>query len=343
MAKQTFLGNIRSAPVWMKDFVGRYNMALFPAKVDATAFNDAMSIKLVVGAAGAAGNATSIPVAAVTLATQANTTVIAAGAIVIPAGTTLYFGASKKLALTTANVVVGDTAVTVQALPTALVSGDTAYYSRFGTELIPSGTLVGRTYASRASDGKFIAVTDANVSTFDELFLTAFDAVDVKNNEDIELVRNGNLVTVAENYLPDYTAMAVTADEVQTVGFTTAASAGTFAIQILRPTGVWGSTGPLAFNASLATIQTALDLASGVVNGVVGTSAGSAAPASTPTPLILTFSGTGYTGVGQKALVHVDNDSLTGNTAVTVTQSTLGGTPRLSKIRSLYACILGKN
>jgi hypothetical protein len=67
----------------------------------------------VVSAAGAAGGATSVPVAALTRA--------------IPNGTKLIFlpGANKSAKLTAA-AIVGATTLTVEAIPTALVSGDSA-------------------------------------------------------------------------------------------------------------------------------------------------------------------------------------------------------------------------
>lgn len=126
--------------------------------------------------------------------------------------------------------------------------------------------------------------------------------------------------------LPTATTVTVTAlnvNEVQTITPTTDGTAGTWSVQILRPTGVWGSTGPLAHSASIATIQTALDLASGVTNGVVASSAGSAAPFGTSAiALVLTFSGTGYAALPQ-TLVRVV-DTITSSTCMTVTRTTAG-------------------
>lgn len=111
-------------------------------------------------------------------------------------------------------------------------------------------------------------------------------------------------------------------NRVQTITPTTAASAGHFIIGIVRPDGAIGFTGPIAYNASLANIQTALDLASGVANGVVASSAASAAPFTTPTALILTYSGTGFTLLPQSlATVQIGGD-VVGTTKVTVADST---------------------
>lgn len=111
-------------------------------------------------------------------------------------------------------------------------------------------------------------------------------------------------------------------NRVQTITVNIAATAGTFNIGIKRPTGVVGYTGPVAYNASLATWQTALDLASGVANGVVGSSAGSAAPFSSATALILTFSGTGYAGLPQDLVLFNIGTDVTGTTRVTVDDTT---------------------
>lgn len=105
---------------------------------------------------------------------------------------------------------------------------------------------------------------------------------------------------------------ASSVNDVQTVSFgAVAAASGAFTISLLTSAGIVGTTTALAFNASIATIQTALDVASGVANGVVASSAGTAAPASTPTPLILTFSGTGYANL-QQPLVDINKQLIGG-------------------------------
>jgi hypothetical protein len=109
----------------------------------------------------------------------------------------LYFGGAKVATLT-ADAIIGATTLTVAALPTALVSTDTATYSVYGIEAIRSGTFVGRTYTERDA---FTAFGPAATSD-DELFLVAFDNPNARNNADIELVRHNSVV--AENLLPDY-------------------------------------------------------------------------------------------------------------------------------------------
>lgn len=202
MAGVKFLGNQRSAPAWMADWAGREHLALFPAKIDAAQFSDVQGIKVVSTGVAAIG-ATTVPITALVYPLNASTVLIAAGNVVIPAGTTLKFS-NTKLAVLTADAVVGDTALTVAALQTALAANDTAYYSRFGTLFIPSGTLVGRTYAERDANTSF-GVADV-AGPDDEIFLTAFDVPNALENNDVELYRNTE--RVYENYLPNYATLS---------------------------------------------------------------------------------------------------------------------------------------
>jgi hypothetical protein len=202
VAQQTFIGNLRQSPVWLKDFANREHLQLFPAKLDPAQFTDQAGVTVTTTAI-AAQSATSVAVTALTpSSTLANTTLIAAGNVLIPSGTVLYFGGAKVATLT-ADAKIGDTALTVAALPTALASGDVATYSVFNGEFIPSGTFVGRTYAESQA---FTAFGPAATSD-DELFLTAFDTVNARYNGDIELVRHNSVV--AENLLPGYGASGV--------------------------------------------------------------------------------------------------------------------------------------
>lgn len=204
MARNQFIGNQRTAPQWLADWAGREHLAVFPAKLVAGAFSDAMGIQLVVGAAGAAANATTVPIDALTFPNYFSTVNLAAGSVLVPSGTNLYFGGAKKFAKLTADVILGATSITVEALPTALVDNDTAVYSKYNTIMVPSGTLVGRTYAERDANTGF---GPADVATpDDEIFLTAFDVVDLNESNDVELVRH--TTRVKENYLPNYTVLS---------------------------------------------------------------------------------------------------------------------------------------
>jgi hypothetical protein len=177
-----------TAPVWAGDYFNREHMIPGGARVDAAQFTDTDAVSVVVGAAGAAGAATTVPVAALSGP--------------IPSGTLLYFG-TNKFATLTAAAATGATTLTVAAIPTALVSGDTATYAGVGvTVLIPSGTVVGRTLAERNA-GTAFGPADASD---DEVYLTCFDVLDAVVNPDIELYRPNSVVK--ENFLPNFAGLA---------------------------------------------------------------------------------------------------------------------------------------
>lgn len=333
MAHVQFFGNFRSAPVWAGDFGGREHILAAPAKIDASAFSDAGAVVVTVGAAGALANATTLPVDAIAPAGNPSTTLISGGTTLIPAGTTLYFG-GEKIAVTTADAAIGATSLSVAALPNALVDNDTARYSRYGAIFVPSGTPIGRTYAERAANTAFgpAAVTD------DEIYLSMFDVVDARVQNDVELYRHGSIVK--ETFLPDYSTLAVTANEVQTLTFGVAASGGTLRLIVPKTDGTTAITGPITWDATdatwLANINTALDAATGVTGGIVATGA---AP---DTALTFTFSGTGYAGKTWPLIqVHTFPTSTTTANVVRATTGSTTGSAMLTKIRELYQCITG--
>lgn len=204
MALMEWKGNARTAPKWLKQWGDDLAIMAAPARLDWTQFTDDSGVSVTVDTAGAIATATSIPITALTSPQTSAMPTVASGQVLIPAGTTLSFGASGsgKFAKLTANAVYGDTSLAVEALPTALVSGDVAVYS-VGAEYIQSGRLVGRTYAERAA---YTAFGAANVLSDDEIFLTVFDVPNARTNPDCELLRHGTLI--AENYLPDYDVMS---------------------------------------------------------------------------------------------------------------------------------------
>lgn len=175
---------------WIGDFLDREHLIPGGAKLDATQFTGEQSVRAVVGVAGAAQGATSVPVAALSGA--------------IPSGTTLDFGGAK-FARTTANAAAGATSLTVAALPTALVSGDAATYTPAGSlRTIPSGTVLGRTYAERDANTPFGPAADAD----DEVYLLVFDVPDALTNNDATLYRPGSIVK--ENLLGTFAALSTT-------------------------------------------------------------------------------------------------------------------------------------
>lgn len=175
---------------WIGDYLDREHLIAGGAKLDAAQFFGEKAVRPVVGVAGAAQGATSIPVAALSGA--------------IPNGTTLDFGGAKFARLTAA-AAAGATSLTVTALVTALVSGDVATYLPPGSyKTVPSGTIVGRTYTERDASTPFGVAADAD----DEVYLTVFDVVDVATNNDVVLYRPGSVVK--ENLLGTFAALSAT-------------------------------------------------------------------------------------------------------------------------------------
>lgn len=185
-----------SSPRWLAEPSLQENFARFPAKLVAADFTDKDIITIVVGAAGAAGNATSVPIDSFTFPT---------GITKIPKGTILYFG-GEKIAVLTADYT-GGASITVAALPNALADNDSAVFKPFGERVsVPSGTLVGRTYAERSAGTGFGPWTSGD----NEVYLTVVDVYDAAVNNDVTLLRNQ--VFVKENYLPRWAALSLVSD-----------------------------------------------------------------------------------------------------------------------------------
>jgi len=183
--------NVKTAPVWLKDFLELDMISHYPAIIDPSQFTDQGGILVTTSAIAAIG-ATSVAVTALPDA--------------IPAGTFLYFGAagSGKIAYVTAAAAKGATALTVEALVVALASGDTAILSRYGRKFLPSGTLLGRTYTERDAGTGFGPAATSD----DEFGLLLFDKEDLVRYPDIELLRPNAGVTVAENFLPGWSGLS---------------------------------------------------------------------------------------------------------------------------------------
>lgn len=148
--------------------------------------------------AGAAAAATSIPITALTL--SADGSPLAVGQVAIPTGSLVDFGGAK-LAVTTAPVLRGATAIAVRALPTAIAANDIGNYMGVGKRTVPSGTLVGRTLAERDAGGRF----EPWAAGDEEVFLTLWDA-DLSMGEEVALLRPNTLIK--ENYIPGFAAMS---------------------------------------------------------------------------------------------------------------------------------------
>lgn len=192
MAKMEFSSNTLTQPAWAGECLGTYTLIPAGAKLDPAQFDFDDAVTVTVGAAGAAVDDTTVPVDALSGK--------------IPSGTVLDFG-GDKFATLTADAAAGATSITVRALVTALVDDDTATYAgSTGRKPVKSGTLVGRTFAERAAGTAF---GPAAVATDEEIYLIAFDVVDLLHENNAELYRHN--CVVKENLLPDWATY--TADE----------------------------------------------------------------------------------------------------------------------------------
>lgn len=124
----------------------------------------------------------------------------------IPAGTVLDFG-GNKFARTTADVAAGAVAIPVSAIQFAINDNDEARYQAVGgSKLVPSGSLLGRTFTEAAANTPYGKATD----TDDEIYFMAFDCPDANVRPDAELYLHGR--TVATNFLPRETQDLLTAN-----------------------------------------------------------------------------------------------------------------------------------
>lgn len=171
-------------PQWAGDYLSRGTVMPVPVKLDVAQFNAVDAVKVIVGAAGAAKGATSIPVDALLGKIPINTilnfgeyapvvvTVGAAGAAanatsvpvdalsaMIPAGTLLDFG-GKKFARLSANAAANATSLAVDALATALVDDDTATFK--------GGTKFARLTAAAAANATSLAVDELPLPLVDD-------------------------------------------------------------------------------------------------------------------------------------------------------------------------------
>lgn len=94
------------------------------------------------------------------------------------------------------------------------------------------------------------------------------------------------------------TITALGANQVEQINFNLASTAGNLQLRIQKPDGTFATTGNAAWNATdatyLASINTALDTATGVVGGIVATAISAVDP---DLGIKLTYSGTGYAGL----------------------------------------------
>lgn len=180
---------VMASPRWAGDFGSRDYLLPGGATVEPSQFPRRDQVVVGVGAAGAAIGAVAIPVDALTGP--------------IPAGTVLSFGGTKQAQLTAA-AKTGDVSLAVAAIPVALVDADVATYQGTGKRLIPSGTVLGRTFAERDAGTGFGPAADAD----DEVYLNFFQIDDADSISDVELYRGRGVVY--ENFLPVFSTLSAT-------------------------------------------------------------------------------------------------------------------------------------
>ena len=170
-------------PKWNGDFFNQDSIMPFGIKLDPAQFNAVDAVVVKVGA-NAAGDATSVTVAALSGA--------------IPTGEVIDLG-GKKFARLTAPAAKDAVTLTVAPLATALVTGDTGKYMGTGTKSVASGILVGRTIAERNSGAPW---GPADVAGDDDIYLTIRDNPDLTKDATNEVYRHNKVVK--ENYLPGF-------------------------------------------------------------------------------------------------------------------------------------------
>jgi len=166
---------------WRQDELGREHVTVEGGRLNAAAFP--FTGQITVTTSGAALAATTMPVTAL------------AGPL--PNGTILDFTGIGELVKLTAAAVTGATSLSVEALDAAVEAGDTATYIPAGAKrYVPSGTLVGRTWAERDAGAGFGPFASGD----NEVYLTNNDVSDATVDPEVSFYRPGGLV--AEKYLP---------------------------------------------------------------------------------------------------------------------------------------------
>lgn len=183
-------------PAWAADFFSRDHLVPAGGRLDvSTGFPRSDQVILAL-------DASTAPVTTVPLESAAAKTGKATGEEIIPTGAVLRVEDGLYLKLT-APVVVGDTDITVEE--TQLDTADTmnATYDGKALLVIPSGTLIGKTFAEDVAGDPFGPADDAD----DIMFLIAFP-VQVEHpfgfgydsEVDVALYRHNSVVK--ENFLP---------------------------------------------------------------------------------------------------------------------------------------------
>ena len=184
MPGQTWDSYTVTSPQWCAEYLNADRLFAAGTQVDPAQFSFADAQTITVTAAATAGDPVAISIEALEAA--------------IPAGQVLDFGSGKLFTLAEkANI--GATSLT-GALAVSLTGNETyAYPGLEARTVVPSGTLVGRTYAERdAGDG----FGPADLANDEEIFIVAFANDFVERDAGVTLVRHD--VAIYENKLPGF-------------------------------------------------------------------------------------------------------------------------------------------
>lgn len=207
----------RTSPQW-SGTPGHQPKVLIPggAHINSSAFPLSSlpdAIQVVVGQAGAAAGATSVPIT-ITLPTSeipVNALDFPTSSTIrpIPPGLNLEFltpgtNPPGKFARVMQVTYLNATTLVTEPLPLALNAGDTAYFTRTNRMYIQSGILVGRTYSERTAA---IGYGPADITSDDEIHLLYFDIPDayINNAAELYMANAGNVVY--ENMLPNWASL----------------------------------------------------------------------------------------------------------------------------------------
>lgn len=208
MARCEILGNTLALPQWLAEpSVGaRHLIAPFGAKLDPNSFYNRLGVKIQ-PSGSVAQFATTIPLA-VPISTPLPSVVplSAAGNVLIYTGSVIMFnnGSDGKFAVLSAPAKIGDTSISVLALPTALVATDVALWNTFEQKFVPGGLIIGRTPYGGTGTGVF-EVGDPLVHP--EMGLLLYDVVNLTLNNNAEMLKPNAATSIKINYLFDYASM----------------------------------------------------------------------------------------------------------------------------------------
>lgn len=204
LARCEITGNQLTLPHWLAEFsVGsRHMIAPFGVKLDKTAFANYLGVKIQ-PSSNAAQGATSIAVTALQLPLPSVTLLSATGSLLMLAGSLIVFnnGTDGKFARLTADAHLGDTTLSVQALPTALVTTDVAKWNQFNTVFVPGGIVIGRAVFGTGLFGP------GNPAIHQEMGIVMYDTVNLELNNNAEMLKPRAATSIKVNYLYDYASM----------------------------------------------------------------------------------------------------------------------------------------